>query len=566
MNTKVKYLSVKHKILVPVVVLNILAFVSMGVWLSSTMKKNMIQIAAEQAQAAAQFAVQGIDADVLKTIRPGDEGTQAYEQIAEELNRARKNTSIKYVYTLTSDGKTVYYGVDADGEEPVGEAFTESYEKLKPAFLGEAIQDPVIDDSVDGQLITSYVPVLNDKNEVTGVLGCDYDAANIVNKSNETTFLVFLITLGELSVLIGICTVIISKIMGPVKDAVKIADKMCNCDLSEAGPISIPNDEIGKLIQSFLDISGNMRMIISDIKGQLEEMGKGNFQVTSSCPQMYRGDYEGIWLSMNKICKELSLMLSEIYTAARQVDAGADQMSAGAQTLSQGTTEQAASVEELSGALWDVEKQANDNFANVRQAISQVGQTTESVNDGTTRMKGMLQAMESIGQSSRQITGIIKVIEDIAFQTNILALNAAVEAARAGEAGKGFAVVADEVRNLAAKSAEAAKQTTELILGSAGRVSDGINIASDLETILLGISQKNEKVNDLIIHIDNATAEQAKTISRITEGLEQILTVVQTNAATAEESSAASEELSAQAAMLQEKITQFKFHTDKYGI
>ncbi len=566
MNTKVKYVSVRHKILVPVVILNIIAFVSMGMWLSGTMKNNMTKIAAEQAQVAAQFAVQGIDADVLKTIGPGDEGTQAYQQIAEQLNKAREHTLIKYVYTLTSDGTTVSYGVDADGEEPVGKEFTDSYEELKPAFMGKAIQDPEIDDTEDGMLITSYVPVLNDKNEVVGVLGCDYDAADIINKSNKTTLLVFLITLGELSVLIGICTVIISKTMGPVKTAVAIAEKMCNCDLSEAAGIRIPNDEIGQLTHSFLNISDNLRLIISDIKSQLEEMGKGNLLVTSSCPQMYQGDYEGIQTAMNKIRKELSLTLSGIYTAAQQVDAGADQMSAGAQILSQGTTEQAASVEELSGALQDVEKQANDNFANVRQAITQVEQTTERVNDGTAQMKGMLQAMESIGQSSQQITGIIKVIEDIAFQTNILALNAAVEAARAGEAGKGFAVVADEVRNLAAKSAEAAKQTTELIFDSKERVSDGITIASDLETILLGISQKNETVNDLILQIDNVTTEQAQSISRITEGLEQILTVVQTNAATAEESSASSEELSAQAALLREKITQFKFNMDQYEI
>lgn len=566
MKTKLKHISIKSKILIPVVILNTFACITLGMWLSSSMKKNMIQIAAEQSEMAAQFAARNIDAEALKTIKPGDEGSLVYQQIAEKLNDARKNTAIKYVYTLTSDGKTVYYGVDADAEEQIGDRFTESYEELKSAFGGQSIQEPVIDDTVDGKLITSYVPILNDKNEVAGVLGCDYDATNIVNKSNKITLLVFIITLGELSVLICLCTAIISKIMDPIKAAVNIADKMRANDLSETVGIRISNDEIGQLTQTFLDVSDSLRTIISDINYQLEELGKGNFLATSDYPEIYKGDYEGIQLSMNKIRAELSLTLSEIYLTAQQVDSGAEQMSSGAQAISQGATEQASSVEELSFSLNNVAKQANDNFDNVRQAINCVEQTTDRVNDGTAHMRGMLQAMESIGQSSRQITGIINVIEDIAFQTNILALNAAVEAARAGNAGKGFAVVADEVRNLAAKSAEAAKQTTQLIIDSAERVSDGIEIASKLETILLEITKKSGEVNGLIIQIDTATTEQAETISRITEGLGQISTVVQTNATTAEESSASSEELSAQATMLREKIRRFKIDANSHCI
>lgn len=558
MKTNLKHVSIKKKILIPVVMLNTFACISIGIWLSSSMKKNMIQIAAEQSEMAAQFAVQNLDTEVLKSIGPGDEDSQAYQQITEELNKARKNTSIKYVYTLTSDGTTVTYGVDGDGKELIGSKFTDSYEELKPAFEGQSIKESVIDDSVDGELITSYVPIFNSNNEVIGILGCDYDATDIVNKSNKITFLVFFITLGELLLLISLCTAIITKIMAPIKTAVNIADKMHSNDLSETTGIIISNDEIGQLTQAFLDVSNRLRTIISDINYQLEELGKGNFQASSSCPEIYQGDYEGISLSMKKIRTELSLTLSEIYLTAQQVDSGADQVSSGAQAISQGATEQASSVEELSYSLTNVTKQANDNFDNVRKAIKRVDQTTERVNDGTAQMKGMMKAMESIAQSSRQITGIINVIEDIAFQTNILALNAAVEAARAGYAGKGFAVVADEVRNLAAKSAEAAKQSTQLIIDSTEKVTGGIEIASKLETILLEITQKNEEVNDLIVQIDTATAVQAETISRITEGLEQISTVVQTNATTAEESSASSEELSAQATMLREKIQRFK--------
>jgi methyl-accepting chemotaxis protein len=173
-------------------------------------------------------------------------------------------------------------------------------------------------------------------------------------------------------------------------------------------------------------------------------------------------------------------------------------------------------------------------------------------------MKQLTEAMANIGASSNEITNITKVIEDIAFQTNILALNAAIEAARAGNAGKGFAVVADEVRNLAAKSAEAAKQTAELIRASVATVSEGTQITAPTAEILQNVEEKANLVNKSIVKIDQASAEQAVAIEQIKQGLTQVSSVVQTNAATAEENSATSEEMSAQAATLREEVGKFK--------
>jgi methyl-accepting chemotaxis protein len=182
-------------------------------------------------------------------------------------------------------------------------------------------------------------------------------------------------------------------------------------------------------------------------------------------------------------------------------------------------------------------------------------------------MEGMLFAMNDIKTSSSEISNITKAIEDIAFQTNILALNAAIEAARAGEAGKGFAVVADEVRNLAAKSAEAAKNTVQLIEKSNLSVTDGVNIARNTAKSMQIVSEKTKNIKDLISEIDSASQSQASSIAEINQGIEQISAIIQNNAATAEESSASSEELSSQAAMLKDEVSKFKLlNEEKYSI
>ena len=202
----------------------------------------------------------------------------------------------------------------------------------------------------------------------------------------------------------------------------------------------------------------------------------------------------------------------------------------------------------------EVQKNAN----NVKLATDYVGQAVDGVETSNQYMKQMLTSMNEINSSSNEIGKIIRVIDDIAFQTNILALNAAVEAARAGDAGKGFAVVADEVRNLASKSADAAKQTTELIEGSINAVSGGLGIAKDTAKSMEDVSVKSLLAKDIIAKIDIASSAQAVSITQITEGLDQISAVVQTNSATAEESAAASEELSSQSHMLNDEINKFK--------
>ncbi len=266
-----------------------------------------------------------------------------------------------------------------------------------------------------------------------------------------------------------------------------------------------------------------------------------------------------------EVTSGINSMMSVTLELAQKLTSGSKQISDSSSALSDGAANQASSLEEISASMNEISSQTKLNAENATQANGLASDTKENAGIGNTRMKKMLEAMENINESSTKISKIIKVIDEIAFQTNLLALNAAVEAARAGEAGKGFAVVAEEVRNLAGRSAEAAKSTTELIEDSISRVEKGTGIANETAGALEKIVESVAKVTTLVGEIAISSNEQAEGIEQISQGVVQIDQVTQMNSANAEESAAASEDLFQQAAKLTHIVGGFSLDHNSNG-
>ncbi len=310
------------------------------------------------------------------------------------------------------------------------------------------------------------------------------------------------------------------------------------------------NDEFGALVDEFDKMIENIQQQAAAV----EEISRGNLTVTIQP----KSDKDVMGNSLKKLVESNHGALSNMQDAAFQVMTSSSEVASASEALAQGSTEQASAIEQINASMSDISDKTKVNAGEADQAAGLMAEAIENVKKGNEQMREMMTAMTQINESSENISKIIKVIDDIAFQTNILALNAAVEAARAGDAGMGFAVVAEEVRNLAAKSASAAAETAEMIEDSIGKVQQGSEIAGDTAKALEKISRIVSESEEMVKHIAESSNQEAVTIQQIDQAISQVSQVVQSNSSTSEECAAASMELSSQAGRMQDLVSVYE--------
>lgn len=333
-------------------------------------------------------------------------------------------------------------------------------------------------------------------------------------------------------------------------------DKIAQGDLSSQIKKTKRKDEIGKLQNAAADLQLTFGGIISEANTILGSMA--NYNLTENDMNAYPGQYNQLSESINKIKVILNHLIREVQESASSVGVGSSQLADAADALSQGTVAQANSIDQVVTDVQDMADRINDNFASEEQVQGRLAELDHLINDGNDEMMELRSVVKEVEEMSSDIQKIVGAIDSIAFQTNILALNASVEAARAGENGKGFAVVADEVGALAAKTSEASKTTADLIGKCLEQIENAMRCADTTFNCLHDIVEQSSAISEEFNKIANDTKEQAEKSSNIKSEITNISDVVQTNTATAEETAAATSELSQQAKALSALIQKFQ--------
>lgn len=525
-------------------------------WYVDGMKSSVIQFGAVYLDEESQNYVVAVSGQ-LKDKQGSVRGVIAADLYLKEISNLVKNVKIEKTggCFLVDNKNSMIIGHSKDSL--VGKT-------LKEAGSAYDYIEKLIENKKEGSFV--YGEGSNAQNlEVKNMDGSDWTLISYVPEKEVMSDLNSLLVKNIIIAVIGIIVlsglliiVVLRRIIKPIKEIDDVAQKISMGSLNEKIGYK-STDELGHLASHFNLTVARLRDYvdyIDEISSILTQIADGNLKYTLE--NSYEGEFEKVKEALLHISDSLTGTIKRIDGTSIKVTNSAEQVAATGQILSQSSTEQASSVQELAASISEISERVKSNAEFAKEANQETVKTGEDIEQSNQKMREMMGAMDDISKKSDEIGKIIKTIEDIAFQTNILALNAAVEAARAGNAGKGFAVVADEVRNLASKSADAAKNTTILIEETVSAVGNGTAIAKRAAEAMDGVVESAKRVVEIINSIAVSSEEQSTSISEITLGIEQISQAVQTNAATAEESSAASEELSEQAKVLNELVERFQ--------
>lgn len=486
------------------------------------------------------------------------ENNTELEDMTQMLDDLKKQLGCEF--TIFIGDERAYTTIIQDGQRAVGTKLSSEL-AAKVLERGESYVGKA--QILGTEHLCSYVPTKDKNGQINGLIFAGISMENATTQINDTIKVVS--AGGFVLIIISLVLVLIFlrfTVFKPLAKLTTLAQTMEQGDLgikNKRVPIDIySKDEIGFLAHIFDNTMNRLNGYIGEISNVVQSIAQGNLTVKTQLD--YVGDFVSIKESLDDILTKLNNTMSRIVESSEYVSNGAEQMAIGATALSQGAVEQASSIEDLNQNIQDISEQVHSSAENAMQANDKVEAVSVQLGESNRKMQEMIQAMQEISDSSNEIKKIIKTIEDISFQTNILALNASVEAARAGDVGKGFAVVADEVRELAAKSAEASKTTTDLIERSITAVEKGTKIANETAEQLVTVVSGAADIVDATNRIADASRSQADYVYQIKEQVGQISNVVQTNSATAQESAATSQQLSQQAGVLGDMMSMFRLN------
>lgn len=487
------------------------------------------------------------DADAIDTVvRQHDEGKVLFEQYFADIEKTIVSEAGRATYDAISAELDAYWKLDG---EIMAMGATTDRELCKQA------QDLALNDLAP--MYNSIYSKLDELLEVKVNEGNDLSRTLLILSAILVVAIISVIIIAMvLSVKMG--KGISKKIADPLKKLGARLEIFATGDLSSPFPVISTGDEVEDMAKDATDMADNLNIIIKDIGDVLGEMASGNYAVKSKVPDKYTGDFSKLYQSMRGLRDQMQKTLIAIGEASSQVNSGSGDLATASQSLAEGATDQALAVQELHATISDITVAMEKSAESSDESYVKAQRYADDADGSREEMNTMMAAMARINEASTKIGNIISEIESIAAQTNLLSLNASIEAARAGEAGRGFAVVADQIRELADQSAKAAVDTRELIEGSIKEVAEGNCVAerasNSIAAVVAGIKEIAEFSKDLKIMVQ----DQSEAMRQAEIGVNQISEVVQSNAATAEEASATSEELSAQAIILDELVGQFK--------